>query len=267
MLRTLYYRTEIGVLGLDARVRRADQYVVVESPSNPISHAGNFLLADAAPALGDRARWEGAFDAELPPAVKRRSFGWDTGDGSLGEAATEFPAPDYELEQLVTLAASPAKIAPPRDPSIPVRMLDPDADAELWTGVQELWEEDNDSEEPAAYREFAKRRLEELRELFRAGRGGWFVALDGERVVGSLGVVVADELARYQNVSTRASHRRRGIASTLVSAAAAQIAARHPIQQLVIVADPDYHAIGLYERLGFQRRERVCLARGGADFR
>lgn len=62
-------------------------------------------------------------------------------------------------------------------------------------------------------------------------------------------------LARYQNVGTLTAFRRRGIAGRLVRAGAALAAARWGCDGLVIVADADGPAIGLYRRLGFQDAE------------
>ena len=57
--------------------------------------------------------------------------------------------------------------------------------------------------EDAEYHEtFLRRRQADLRELFRAGRGAWYVAVLDGKVVGSLGIVVTGERARYQAVDT-----------------------------------------------------------------
>ena len=37
-------------------------------------------------------------------------------------------------------------------------------------------------------------------------------------------------------------------------------ASHHQIDHFVIAADPDYHAIGIYESVGFKPRERVVGA-------
>jgi GNAT superfamily N-acetyltransferase len=108
------------------------------------------------------------------------------------------------------------------------------------------------------HRAFSRRRLAGLRELFApGGRGAWYVALDGERVVGSCGIVVTGRRARYQAVDTVPSHRRRGICSRLLIDAAEHASTRHPVGSFVIAADPAYHALGIYESLGFRARERV----------
>jgi ribosomal protein S18 acetylase RimI-like enzyme len=58
-------------------------------------------------------------------------------------------------------------------------------------------------------------------------------------------------------VETAAPYRRRGICSRLVVDAARHAVDAHGATQLVIVADATYHALGLYESLGFERREHV----------
>jgi ribosomal protein S18 acetylase RimI-like enzyme len=106
---------------------------------------------------------------------------------------------------------------------------------------------------------FIRRRLHDLRVLFQAGRGGWYVARDpvtGE-VVGSLGIVVTGGRARFQSVDTAPAHQRRGICSRLVVEAARDAAAQWAVREFAIAAATEYHALGLYESLGFQARERV----------
>jgi ribosomal protein S18 acetylase RimI-like enzyme len=64
-------------------------------------------------------------------------------------------------------------------------------------------------------------------------------------------------------VDTALAHRRRGICSRLVVEAAQRARDDYGAKRFVIVADADYHALGLYESLGFQRTEKVhgvCLA-------
>ena len=76
-------------------------------------------------------------------------------------------------------------------------------------------------------------------------------------VLASCGLVVTGERGRFQAVDTAEVHRRKGICSRLVVEAAQRATARGA-KHLVIAAEPDYHALGLYESLGFQRAERVA---------
>ena len=79
-------------------------------------------------------------------------------------------------------------------------------------------------------------------------------------MAGSLGIVVTDGRGRYQAVDTALAHRRLGVASRLVVEASRLSSAVFGTERFVIVADADYHALNLYESLGFERRERVAGA-------
>lgn len=266
--RSLVWATSIDVLPGDHEVARRDGYLVVRSPGNPTHYWGNMLVFDAAPVSGDRDRWERAFAAEFAaePRVRHRTFAWDDVSGGLGAAPDEFA--DYDLEKSVGLIATPAEIAehPRENREVEIVALDPGGDDDLWEAVAELWVSSRDMErfaDPAPYAVFSRARLRDLRSLFRVGRGAWYVALyPGRRLAASCGIVVTGRRARYQTVDTLERFRRRGICSRLVVAAARHAAGAHPIDQFVIVADPDYHAMGLYESLGFRQLEHtagVCL--------
>jgi ribosomal protein S18 acetylase RimI-like enzyme len=263
--RSLVWATDLDVLPLDRVVERRDGYVVVRSPGNPEFYWGNLLVFEDAPAAGDGARWEELFRSEFAQVVRvrHRTFAWDRSDGALGRASEEFVARGYDLEQSVGLIADAASVRPhPRENrEVAVRALDPaaGADEELWHGVLELQvaSRDERSGEHEA-RAFSRRRLADRRALFCAGRGAWYVALLDGHVVGSCGVVVTAGRGRFQVVDTAERHRRRGICSRLVVEAAQRSAETYGAQQLVIVADAGYHALGLYESLGFRASERVA---------
>jgi len=262
---SLVWATDIDVLAVDGIVERRDGYLVVRSPSHPEFYWGNLLLFPDPPAAGDGARWERRFEAEFgdEPGVEHVTFAWDRVDGALGAAAAEFVSRGYELEQTVGLVATAEGVRqhPRENRDVVVRTLDPDADQDLWDQVVELQvasREDRFDEQ--AYRDFCRRRLEDRRALFRAGRGAWYAATGpGEReVLGSCGVVVTGGRGRFQAVDTAAAHRRKGICSRLVVEAANRAARLHGADRFVIAADPGYHALGLYESLGFRRTERVA---------
>ena len=81
-------------------------------------------------------------------------------------------------------------------------------------------------------------------------------------LVSSLGIVSdSSGLARFQAVETHPDARRRGLASMLVRHAG-RAALDRGARRLVIVADPGYHAIGIYRSLGFVESEtQVQLTR------
>lgn len=266
-IRSLVWATDIDVLPPDRVVERREAYVLVRSPSNPTHYWGNLLLFDDPPVAGDRARWEQLFATEFAaePRVPHRTFAWDQVDGRRGVADEEFLRRGYELEEAVGLIASRETIRPHRreNKEVRVRALDPADGAEkaLWEQVIELQLAGRDQrDDEVTYETFSRRRLEDLRTLFRLGRGSWYVAQqpENDEVVATCGIVVTSGRARFQAVETAAAHRRRGICSRLVVEAAHDAARQWGAEQFVIGADPGYHALGLYESLGFHPHERVC---------
>jgi GNAT superfamily N-acetyltransferase len=264
IMKSLVFATDIDVLGRDHQLIRRDRYWVVRSPSNQTFWWGNFLLFDEPPAAGDGQQWEQAFVTEFAdlPRVSHRTFAWDRVDGETGAADAEFIARGYALDRSTGLiAGADALRAHPRENrEVEVRALNPQAgqDEQFWKQLIDLQAAEPPPGTGGEYHlRFLRERQAGQRELLSAGRGGWFVALEGDRAVASLGVIVTDRRARYQHVDTLASHRRRGIASRLVVEAARLTAAAHDVDHFVIVADPDYHAIGIYESVGFKPVETV----------
>jgi ribosomal protein S18 acetylase RimI-like enzyme len=264
--RSLVWATDVDVLPLDRVVERKEGYLLVRSPGNPGHWWGNLLLFDRPPGAGDAHRWERLFEAEFgdEPRVRHRTFAWDRTDGAAGSAREEFLSRGYELDELVGLVAERGQMRAHRreNREVLIRALEPapGTDEELWHAVVELQVANRDPHHAEqAHRAFARARQDDLRELFRAGYGAWYVAVDPASgdVAGSCGVVVTGERGRFQAVDTALAYRRRGICSRLVVKAAQCSAAAHGAERFVIVADVGYHALGLYESLGFSRREHV----------
>ncbi len=265
---SLVWATSIDVLPPERLVSRRDGYLAVRSPTNPTHYWGNLLVFDDAPGPGDGERWEAVFAAEFAdlPRVRHRTFAWDRTDDARGAMDSEFRGRGYDIDLSVGMIASPDEIHPhPRaNAEVVVKALDPEPggdDERHWHQVLELQAAGRDpdsSETEEAHRVFSRTRQAELRAMFRAGLGAWYVALDGHVVAGSMGIVVTGGRARYQAVDTAVSHRRRGICSRLLVDAARHAVATYGATRLVIVADPDYHAAGIYESVGFRPIERVC---------
>ncbi|HEX3975762.1 MAG TPA: GNAT family N-acetyltransferase [Solirubrobacteraceae bacterium] len=266
--RSLVWATSIDVLPPERVVSRRDGYLAVRSPTNPTHYWGNLLIFDDAPGPGDGERWEEVFAAEFADAVRvrHRTFAWDRTDDARGAMDSEFRTRGYDADLSVGMIATPDELHPhPRaNADVVVKALDPEPGADderHWEQVLEVQAagRDPDSKETEeAHRVFSRARQAELRMMFRAGLGAWYVALDGDVVAGSMGIVVTGGRARYQAVDTAISHRRRGICSRLLVDAARHTVATYGATRLVIVADPDYHAAGIYESVGFTPVERVC---------
>jgi GNAT superfamily N-acetyltransferase len=268
--RSLVWATSLDVLPPNRVIERRSGYLVIRSPSNPTYYWGNLLLFDRAPGLGDGPRWEALFDATFAdePKVQHRTFSWDQIDGSAGAAREEFADRGYVVDENVGLIADVAGLVPHarENREVTVRALDPaiGADDPLWNAVVEIQHanDEDDGLDESAHRAFLRARLEGFRALFRSGRGAWYVALEPSTgdLVASCGIVVTAGRGRFQLVDTALSHRRRGISSRLVVEAARRASIEHGATRFVIEADPGYHAIGLYESLGFLRAEVVVGA-------
>lgn len=268
---SLVWATSIDVLPLDRVVERRQGFLLIRSPSNPAHFWGNLLLFDRVPVAGDALRWEALFDAAFgdEPQVRHRTFAWDRTDGLFGAAHEEFADRGYDIDESIGLVADAHQVrAHPRENrEVIVQALDPavGADGALWDAVVELQVADRaDGHGEETSRSFSRARLEDQRALFRAGRGAWYVAIEPETgdVAGSCGVVVTAGRGRFQAVDTAMAYRRRGISSRLVVEAARRARADYGAKRFVIVADAEYHALGLYESLGFERTEHVfgvCL--------
>ncbi|MDE3132035.1 MAG: GNAT family N-acetyltransferase [Acidobacteriota bacterium] len=265
-IKSLVWATDIDVLEADHTLQRRDGYWVVQSPRNATYWWGNFLLFDAAPVAGDGERWQRLFAAEFGarPEVTHRTLAWDCIDGESGAAEQELVARGYELEWTAGLTARPDALRahPAANAEVEVRALDAAGDELLWEAVLavQLAGAKQEFQGSDYHLNFSHTRLQQLREILRGGRGSWYVAVLGDAVVGSLGIVVTGSRARFQSVDTLAEHRRRGIARRLVVDAARDALSHHEIEHFVIAADPDYHALGIYEGLGFERAELVVGA-------
>ena len=161
-------------------------------------------------------------------------------------------------------AKGDARPHPRENREVTIAPLDPrpGAEPQLWAQVEEIWSASSGDEpvDEQARRSFVRRRLGELRGLFGAGMGSWYVALEGDpgEVVGCCGIVARESLGRFQSVDTRSDRRRRGVCSRLVVEACRDSERRWGVERFVLVADAGYHALGLYESLGFEPVERVA---------
>lgn len=192
-----------------------------------------------------------AFDREHPGA-RHLAIGVDTTDGAIGEAG-ELHATGADTSVACVLTARSLR-APPRPAAAVIRPLRSDEDWRQAAGLR-IAVAHAEGNAGAAHLTFLRRSVEEARRLAGQGHGWRFGAFVDGQVRSSLGVVLDERgLARYQVVETHPEHRRRGLAGTLVYRAGLH-ALRAGARRLVIVADRDGDAIGVYRSVGFRRRE------------
>ncbi len=130
----------------------------------------------------------------------------------------------------------------------------PFADAADWSAL--LTENTDENRRAGTFPEaehVAYLRAEQtLREdMVNVGVAQWFGAFDADgRLAAHLGVVVCDDLARYQAVGTHPDHRRRGLAGHLLGLAA-RWAHERGVTEWVIVTETVNPAGRLYRSVGF----------------
>lgn len=255
-LQSLGYRTDLMFRRFEGEVVERGRYLVVRTPRNPGYRWGNFLIFDQAPREGDLERWKALFAREIgtPPAYAHFAFGWD---GAQPGAVGPFLEAGFRLEQSAVLSARGVVQPPKLNPACVIRPLLSDAD---WEERVELALAVNDAEPPGkregeGYRDFVTRKAEEYRRMVAAGLGQWFGAYLEGRLAATLGLFVWEGLGRFQSVETHPAYRRQGLCGTLVYHASRIGLREMGAQTLVMVADPGYVAIRIYESVGFRVSE------------
>jgi GNAT superfamily N-acetyltransferase len=261
-VRSLAYRTDLMVRERSgSSVTDHGGHLVVRTPANPSFWWGNFILVPGPPGPGDATRWRALFSREFPD-TDHCAIGVDGVDGE-GGPVEELAALDLVARVSTVMRAT--SLAPPARPApaeVVVRVLASDGD---WQAAGELRvavarEEGEDS---AGHHDFLARQMASSRALCDGGHSWWLGAFEDGALRSSLGIVTDGRaLARYQAVETHPEHRRRGLAGTLVHAAGEHAIAHAGVRTLVIVAEPDGPADGLYRSLGFADVERQVELNG-----
>lgn len=255
--RSLGYFTDVALRRHEgATVTRHRQHTSVQSPFNPSFWWGNYLLLDEAPTAGTLDAWEAEFRRTFPEAA-HTTFGVNLPAAELTDLE-HLRARGYGAYQDTVLTA--ARTHAPRTLNRDAQLRPPRTDAD-WAAVLELRMAVNAADPHGhatdGYRTFAQGKLGSYRRLQEGGHGTYLAAFDDQgRALSGLGIFdCGDGVARYQSVETHPEYRARGLAGTLVHTAAEWAREHHGTRQLVIVADPGYHAQALYESVGFAPTE------------
>lgn len=262
---SLAYRTDLALLTASGSVvEDRGTHLVVRTPDNPTFFWGNFLLLAQAPVPGGEREVVGAFRTEFPEAG-HVSIGIDGTAEPDAATRAAFEAAGLEVTVDTVLTATALSPTPPHEVEAEVRPLTGD---EEWEARARLSLELHPGPAEETVLAFTRARAAQERGLVEAGRGQRFGAFVEGTLVSTAGVYVTEPgVARFQSVETASTHRRRGLASAVVHAAGQHALAHHDVRTLVIVADTDGEAIGLYRRLGFADAERVvAMEKRSADW-
>lgn len=105
-------------------------------------------------------------------------------------------------------------------------------------------------QEPVGFERFSRDQAAGRRALVEGGHAAFFGAFAGAELVADLGIVLLEDVARYQSVGTAQEHRRNGLAGHLLGVAA-QWAADRGAREWVIVTESTNPAGRLYRSVGF----------------
>ena len=248
-------RTDLMVRRLGGSVvEDHGDHLTVMTPANPSFWWGNFIVVAGPFGDGDAERCIEVFDKEFPDAdhVAIAVAQADRAQGDLVDLR-EFIDRGVLVEYSTVMTASALKPPSRGNDRAVCRPLVSDED---WRLALDLAMACNESIAPADYLPYVRRSLEEARGMAQRGHGAWFGAFTGDELMASLGVFGDGHGdARYQRVETHPDARRQGLAGTLVHAAGEYAREQLGAKRLVIVADPNHPAAGLYRSLGFEDAE------------
>ena len=254
-INSLARRTDLIFARFGGTVTDKGSYTLVQTPTNPSYHWGNYMIFDAAPKIGDFFKWTQLFKKEFNyyKNINHMTFTWE-GTPLVSGDYQEFMANKFSFDEAIVLTAGNVARPAKYNDKISVKKIITDKDWNDALISQTL------STDPkfasAGFNSFKKKQMDNYRAMSEKGMGNWFGAYINEQIVGDLGLFFEKELGRYQNVGTHPSFRRQGICQTLVYESAQIAFMEYGVSQLVMEADANYHAAKIYESVGFKPTER-----------
>jgi ribosomal protein S18 acetylase RimI-like enzyme len=235
-------------------VSHDEGYAIVRTQQAPEYFSGNMLVLSARPAKTDHQRLEDDFARLIggPPAIVHRSFAWPEDTGTIADLHS-YADYGYEASMCSVLVAERDAVhAGEINTSVDVRLFDSDRDWQDWARLTLTDMPNPGSDASLGCVDFQRSAY---RRLIERQFGNWWGAfIDGE-LVGSLGLFFFGRIGRFQSIVTREDQRNKRVCRTLLTEVIKRAAGAR--DRLVIVADEGYHAIRLYESLGFKRQARI----------
>jgi|SaaInlStandDraft_5_1057022.scaffolds.fasta_scaffold60497_2 hypothetical protein len=250
-IKSLGYRTDFIFNKLDGSVTDNGDYIVAKTSSNPNYFWGNLLLFKDAPQKGDFKTWKDSFIKEFDnPEIYHMTFAWDSPEANEGDCS-EFIENGFELDKGVVLTTKSVVEPPKFNKDIDVNPISLENDINRIIEIQvSCANTEHLSKE--AWQGFYTKSMKQFAKIINEGHGKWFGAYVDGALVGSLGVFMDGDVARYQIVSTHKDFQRRGVCSSLVYKSALYAFEEMGAATLVMVADEEYHAAKIYESVGFK---------------
>lgn len=251
-LKSLGYRSQLIFTDFDGKAEDRGDHWAIHTLSNPNFFWGNLLVFDRPPKKGDFADWTRLFKKEFTnPSIYHVTLAWDSPTGEMGDVS-EFIENGFLLESTAVLSTQNVIRPPKFNENVKVQTL---KSADEWERMIEIQiSVAHDYLSRTEWESFYRKQADRYRRMEEAGFGHWYGAFIGQELVGGLGIFHRNRIGRFQTVSTHADFQRQGVCQTLVYLASQYALAEGLIDDLVMCADPDYHAIKIYEMVGFKRQ-------------
>jgi putative acetyltransferase len=137
-----------------------------------------------------------------------------------------------------------------------VRPLDPSTEWPAMVALNRACDPGETGEPTSDYARFKSGLRTEWRSWVDSGHAQWWGAFDGSELLAQCGLVDCPPMGRFQSVETRPDLRRQGICSTLIAAVCRDTLDRG-LKTVVLEAEIDGPALGLYRKLGFLEGGRI----------
>lgn len=251
-LKSLGYRSELIFTAFDGRAEDRGDYWAIHTLSNPNFFWGNLLIFERPPQKGDFAQWTALFKKEfINPQIYHITLAWDSALAGVGDPS-EFLENDFVLRSTAVLSASQVVCPPKFNDHLEVRPLSSEKEWERMIDIQTSSADDHLSR--AEWEKFNRSQATRYQAMEKAGFGNWYGGfLDGQLIAG-LGLFHRERIGRFQSVCTDPQYQRQGACQTMVYKVSQKMLASGLVDDLVMCADPDYHAIKIYESVGFARQ-------------
>lgn len=252
-LKSLGYKSQLIFTAFDGKSEDRGDHLAIHTLSNPNFFWGNLLIFDRPPKRGDYEIWTKLFRKEFTdPKIYHLTFAWDSPTGETGDVS-EFLDHGYILESTAVLSAN-SVIRPPKfNEKLEVRPISGSQEWENAIGIQIASAHEHLSR--AEWENFYRNQSLRYQAMEKGGFGHWYGGFFDGKLVASLGIFHRNGVGRFQTVSTDPKYQRQGFCQTLVYRSSLLALASGEIENLVMCADPEYHAIKIYESVGFSRQQ------------
>lgn len=246
-LTDLYFHRFTGI------VLEYDDYLVVKTPTNPTFFWGNLLYFKNAPDADSLNNWQNIFHQQFKSMdIDHVTLTWDFKEGDEINGPL-FSEEGFNLEKSIVLTAENVIRPQKLNNELIIRPIESEQDWQKVIDTHVLCRADHFNE--SSYRKYAERKISDYRLMIDKGIGIWVGAFYRDVLVGDLGLFYQNGLARFQAVETHPDFRRIGVCSTLLYRTCQYAKEYLNINKLVLVADPNYHAVKVYESVGFKIEE------------